>query len=282
MQIPDYYIECTDNVVFTQGLPDECIDLIITSPPCNQGKEYEEKLSLVEYLDLMSPIVSETARILKRGGSLCWQVGNYVNNGEIFPLDIYFYAMIKETGLSLRNRIIWHYSHGACNHKSRFSNRYETILWFTKGDKYTFNLDPVRIPQKQPGKKYYKGPNKGKVSSNPLGKNPEDVWDIVYEKVADDWDKLVWNISNIKAHHPEKTEHPCPFPISLVERLVLALSNEGDIVMDPFMGSGSVLIGALKNGRQAVGVDKEQKYVKITEDRIHMLKQDKLRFMSLI
>lgn len=159
----------------------------------------------------------------------------------------------------------------------RFSGRYETVLWFTKSNEYTFNLDDVRIPSKYPGKKYFKGKNKGKISSNPKGKNPEDVWEMTLERLVDDWDAQIWDIPNVKNNHPEKVNHPCQFPVELVERCVLALTNENDIVYDPFCGVGSSLIAALKNNRQAYGTELERSYVDIGLERIQKLSEGTLQ-----
>jgi adenine-specific DNA-methyltransferase len=257
---------CDNALAFASSLPKDFFSLIITSPPYNIGKEYEHKSSLKEYLAQQEPLIGELARCLKHNGSICWQVGNYVENGEVFPLDIYFYDLFKSKGLQLRNRIIWHFEHGL--HCSlRFSGRYETILWFTKSEKYVFNLDPVRVPAKYPGKCHFKGNKKGLPSGNPLGKNPSDVWKIVTE----DWDRLIWDIPNVKANHPEKTIHPCQFPVELVERCVLALTNENDWIYDPYAGVGSTLIAAAKHNRRAVGCDREEKYLDICRKRLQML-----------
>lgn len=260
---------------FCKELDSESVNLVITSPPYNIGKVYEERTSIDRYIDNMLPLLSELTRVLTNNGSLCWQVGNYVEKGEIYPLDIYFYPYFKRLGFHLRNRIIWHFGHGLHCSK-RFSGRYETILWFTKSDNYPFNLDAVRIPAKYPGKRYFKGEKKGQISGNPKGKNPEDVWELTLQRLYDDWDALIWDIPNVKANHPEKEDHPCQFPIELVERCVLALTNEGDIVYDPFAGVGSSLIAALKNGRIAYGTDWDQKYVDIGKSRIAKLADDKL------
>lgn len=217
-------IECQDNMDFMTFIPDGEIDLIVTSPPYNMGKSYEETIPLHEYIASQRACIKECHRVLSPTGSICWQVGNYVKSGSLLPLDIVLYPIFSELGFKLRNRIIWKFGHGL-HCKKRFSGRYETILWFTKSDDYTFNLDPMRVPSKYPGKKHYKGPNKGKLSGNPLGKNPSDVWDI----------------PNVKANHVEKTSHPCQFPIGLVGRLVLALTNEGDNVFDPYMGVGGIM-----------------------------------------
>ena len=275
MKLLDFTYLAKDALKFMKELPDNSVDLIITSPPYNVGKEYETKIKIEKYLDNMKPLLSEMVRILSLKGSICWEVGNYVDKGEIYPLDIYYYQIFKQLGLKLRNRIIWHFGHGL-HCKNRFSGRYETILWFTKSDDYTFNLDNVRIPSKYPGKRYYKGKRKGQVSGNPLGKNPEDVWEMTIEKLYDDWERLVWDIPNVKSNHPEKEDHPCQFPIELVERCVLALTNQNDIVYDPFAGVGSSLIAALKNSRRAYGTELEKKYVKIGLERIKRLENDNL------
>lgn len=232
-------------------IPDKSIQLIVTSPPYNVGKEYEKKLKLDIYLEQQEAVIKECVRALSENGSICWQVGNYVDNGSIIPLDTVLYPIFSNLGLQMRNRIIWHFEHGLHCTK-RFSGRYETIIWFTKSNDYVFNLDPVRVPQKYPGKKYFKGPKAGKYSCNPLGKNPGDIW----------------LIPNVKSNHVEKTIHPCQFPVELIERLVLSMSNEGDWVFDPFLGTGTSIIAAIRHKRKGSGAEREQKYVDIAYDRI--------------
>ncbi len=139
------------------------------------------------------------------------------------------------------------------------------VLWFTKTDDYVFNLDAVRVPQKYPQKKHFKGPKKGELSGHPLGKNPSDVWEI----------------PNVKSNHVEKTEHPCQFPIELVERLVLALSKAGDWVLDPFLGVGSTAIAALMHHRKAIGSEVVPLYNRITKERIRQAKKGQLRIRPM-
>jgi len=240
-----------DCIKILDKFKDESIQIIITSPPYNIGKDYEKKVALSDYLKWQSDVVEKCAMKLKDEGSIFWQVGNYVNNGVVAPLDILLYPIFDRLKLKLRNRIIWTFGHGLhCSR--RFSGRHEAILWFTKSDNYVFNLDPIRIPQKYPEKKYYKGPNKGKYSCNPLGKNPSDVW----------------NITNVKAHHPEKTSHPCQFPEELVRRIILSCSNQGDVVFDPFLGSGTTVVVANKLKRIGVGCDVVKDYVNIARARL--------------
>ncbi|MEW6097014.1 MAG: site-specific DNA-methyltransferase [bacterium] len=245
-------------------IPDGIGRLVVTSPPYNIGKPYEKKLSLDEYVKQQESVIKESVRITAENGSICWQVGNYVNKSSIIPLDILLYPVFDKFGLRLRNRIVWHFGHGL-HARKRFSGRYEVILWFTKSDKYVFNLDAVRIPQKYPGKKYFKGPKKGQLSCSPLGKNPTDIWEI----------------PNVKSNHPEKTVHPCQFPVELIERLVLALTDPGDWVVDPFIGVGSTAIAAVLHGRKAIGADIVPEYIKIAHERINLLSRGKLKLRPL-
>ncbi|MDR2154440.1 MAG: site-specific DNA-methyltransferase [Burkholderiaceae bacterium] len=233
-------------------IPDGSVQLVVTSPPYNLGKSYERKDALGKYLQWQDQVIAECIRVLRPEGSICWQVGNYVEAGAVVPLDIMFYPSFANRGLKLRNRIIWYFEHGLhCSR--RLSGRHETILWFTKTDKYIFDLNPIRVPQKYPGKKYFKGPKAGQYSCNPLGKNPGDVWAI----------------PNVKNNHVEKTIHPCQFPIELVERLVLSMTQKQDWVLDPFAGVGSALVAALKSGRRAVGSELLHEYCAIAEERIN-------------
>lgn len=258
---PEAYIECKDNLVFMRDLPSDSMKLIVTSPPYNIGKAYERRHALDACLASQTRVVSECVRLLHPLGSICWQVGNHITpDGEVVPLDSLLYQHFKERGLFLRNRIIWHFEHGLhCSR--RFSGRYETILWFTKSRDYTFNLDPVRVPAKYPNKRHYKGPRIGQFSGNPLGKNPGDVWVI----------------PNVKHNHIEKTIHPCQFPVELISRLVLSMTDEGDNVFNPYMGVGTTVVAALMHGRTGYGCDVVQEYVDIAWERVRALHVGALR-----
>lgn len=232
-------------------IPDNALQLIVTSPPYNIGKKYERRLKLDLYIKQQELIIKECVRVLSMTGSICWQVGNYVENSAIIPLDTILFPIFSKLNLKLRNRIVWHFEHGL-HCKKRFSGRYETIIWFTKSDEYVFNLDAIRVPQKYPGKKHFKGPKAGQYSGNPLGKNPGDLWAI----------------PNVKSNHVEKTIHPCQFPVELIERLVLSLTNKGDWVFDPFMGVGTTIVAAIRHGRKGVGAEVIPDYIKIAHDRV--------------
>ena len=266
----DVIIKAEDNLTFMKSIKDHSVNLIVTSPPYNVGKAYERRTPLETYLEDQKRVIKECVRILHPQGSICWQVGNHIQTGEVVPLDIVLYDIFKDLGLKLRNRIIWHFEHGL-HCRKRLSGRYETILWFTKQDDYVFHLDPIRVPSKYPNKKHFKGPKAGLLSCNPLGKNPGDVWVF----------------PNVKNNHVEKTVHPCQFPVELVERLVLSLTHERDdpvanatdgaVVFDPYLGVGSTVIAALKNGRRGYGCDTVKLYVDIAHQRIGALKVGTLR-----
>jgi len=255
-----YELETSDNLAYMARLKDGMFKLIITSPPYNLGKQYEARCPLDAYLETQEAVIAECVRVLHPQGSICWQVGNYVDNGSIAPLDALLYPVFVNHGLKLRNRIVWHFGHGLhCTR--RLSGRYETINWWTKGDDYTWNLDPIRVPSKYPNKRHFKGPNAGKISGNPKGKNPSDVW----------------MFPNVKSNHPEKTEHPCQFPVELVERLVLSMTDRGDAVLDPYMGVGSAVIAALKHDRAGYGCDIVREYVDIARQRVKSLEEGDLK-----
>ncbi len=249
-----------DCLKLLSDIPDGTVQLIVTSPPYNIGKEYERKLHLDRYVDQQAKVIKECYRVLSLQGSICWQVGNYVENGAIIPLDTILYPIFNGLGLRLRNRIIWHFEHGLhCSR--RFSGRYETINWFTKSDDYIFNLDSVRVPQKYPAKKYFKGPRVGQYSCNPLGKNPGDLWVI----------------PNVKNNHVEKTTHPCQFPVELVERLVLSMTNPSDWVLDPFLGVGTTIVATVRHGRRGAGAEIVPQYVEIALARLKQEAQGMLK-----
>lgn len=252
----------SDIETLLDSLPEKPIfDLVVTSPPYNIGKEYEENKSIEEYINWQRRVITKIHSRVKDSGSICWQVGNYVNNGSILPLDIELAPIFYDLGCQMRNRIIWHFGHGL-HSKKRFSGRYEVILWYTKGDEYKFNLDSVRTPAKYPGKKSYKGKNKGQLSGNPLGKNPEDVWDI----------------PNVKGNHMEKTSHPCQFPVGLIERLVLALTDEGDLVFDPFSGVASTGVAALAKHRRFWGCEIQRDYLLIGKERLEKTLSGEIKY----
>jgi len=267
--LPKTFLWHGDVEKFIDILPEIGIfDLVFTSPPYNIGKQYEKQQSLEKYLEWQSRIISKIAKRLKPTGSICWQVGNFVRKGKgaksstILPLDILFHDIFTKNDLQLRNRVIWHFEHGL-NCSYRFSGRYETVMWYTKSDNYLFNLDAVRVPQKYPGKRHFKGPNLGKLSCNPKGKNPSDIW----------------SIPNVKSNHVEKTDHPCQFPVALVQRFILSLTEKQHLVFDPFSGVASTGVAALLEGRHYWGCEIHEDYIGTGKSRLEdtMAGQAKIR-----
>ena len=191
------------------------------------------------------------ARVLRPTGSLFWQVGAYSNGGALIPLDVRFFPILEDVGLIPRNRIVWVRQHGL-HARRKFSARHETILWFTKSDDYIFNLDAVRVPQKYQNKKAWRGSRRGELTCNPAGKNPGDIW--VFR--------------NVKHNHEEQTIHPCQFPEDLVARIVLATTDPDDVVLDPYMGAGTVAVVARDEGRHFLGAETSATYHELALKRL--------------
>ena len=258
LRLSDQYDPTADAVLFPgqcqdllMAIPTQSVQLVVTSPPYNIGKAYETRTNLEEYVRSQSLVIAEAVRVLRESGSICWQVGNHVDSGEVFPLDAVLYPVFKSFGLKLRNRIVWHFEHGL--HASRrLSGRHEAILWFTKSDDYLFDIDRIRVPQKYPNKRAFKGPRLGQLTGHPLGKNPGDVWVI----------------PNVKSNHVEKTAHPCQFPVELVERFVLAMSEVGDHVLDPYGGVGSTVLAAVLHKRRGLMAEIVPGYIKVARERL--------------
>jgi adenine-specific DNA-methyltransferase len=246
---------------FLADLPENSADLILTSPPYFMGKEYDTSPNLSDFLEEHKALLPLLLRALRPNGSLCWQVGHHIQNGVAVPLDAVIYSTFSSPELQLRNRIIWTFGHGT-HAKKRFSGRHETIMWYTKGADYFFDLDAVRVPQKYPGKKHYKGPNKGNWSGNPKGKNPSDVW----------------LIPNVNANHPEKTAHPCQFPVGLAQRLIRALCPAHGQILDCYAGSGSTAVAAVIEGRSFLGCDINKSYVALARARIKEAQSGTVRY----
>ena len=240
-----------DCMQMLQSISDESVDLVISSPPYNIGKEYENRSPLNDYLDEQSKVLRECYRVLKKTGSIFWQVGSYSNKGTLIPLDIKFFPIFERIGMFPINRIVWLRQHGL-QAKNKFSCRHETILWFSKSMSCKFNLDNIRVPQKYQNKKHHKGDKKGQYSCHPDGKNPGDVWAF----------------RNVKHNHEEQTIHPCQFPEDLISRVILATTDEGDVVLDPYMGTGTVPVAAKDNKRHYYGAEIEGKYYEVAERRI--------------
>ncbi len=254
----DFY--CCNCFDLFKTLADQSVNLVLTSPPYCMGKSYEKATDdLNTFRETQSKTLREAIRVLKRGGSLCWEVGFHVDENEVTPLDFVVFELIDEINktlpedekLKLRGRIVWTFRHGLIP-KQRFAGRHETILWYTKGDEYLFDPNTIRISPRYPGKTYSKGAKKGKPSCNPKGMVPSDVWDI----------------PNVKANHIEKTKHPCQFPEAIPARLIKTLTKPGDLVLDPFLGSGTTAVACALNKRKFIGSELKKRYFNISAKRV--------------
>jgi len=267
-----------DAVDTLKELPTGSVQLCITSPPYNIGKEYEKGSfqTFEAYVEWMKGLLGGIYNCLSSSGSLCLQVGNHVTHGRLLPLDCVFIPILSDLGFTLRNRIIWKFNFGL-HATRRLSGRYETLLWLTKREaEYKFNLDPIRIEQIYPGKRHSsnKQGKAGLPSGNPQGKNPSDFWDFDPQDAF--FGESVWDIPNVKANHPEKTTHPCQFPTELADRCVLALSDVGDVVFDPFAGTGTTVICAQARRRVGIGVEINAEYAQVARDRLNRLERGEL------
>ena len=261
-------IICADTLKTLKTFPDNSVDLILTSPPYYLDKEYETDKSFQQYLETHTQIIKECYRVLKPTGSIYWNVAQTIYEDEILPLGTLFYNIfkLKEVGnFYMKNWIIWHFE-GGVNCKNRLTGRYENLLWFVKNkNKYTFNLDEIRIPSKWQ--------LLGDKRCNPNGKNPTDFWTFKDEdKKLETYleaENSVYEINRISNNNKkEKTPHPCQFPEALVERVIKSATNEGDIVLDIFNGSGTTSKVANQLNRSWIGIDRDKNYCKIVKLRV--------------
>lgn len=244
-----YKRDCIEGM---KDLPNGVVSTTITSPPYNIGKEYEELAHLEDYLKWCESWIKEIYRITDESGTFWLNVGYLEVEGKGLAVPIP-YLLWNRTPFYLLQEVVWNYAAGvAC--KKRFSPRNEKLLWYVKDQQcYTFNLDDVR----DPNVKYPNQKKNGKLKCNPLGKNPSDVWQIT--KVT----------SGKNRSSVERTPHPAQFPMALVERMLKASSCEGDLILDPFMGSGSTAECALRNNRYVIGFELEEKYIGYAKERIN-------------
>jgi len=258
------YIHNGDTLEHLKSLPNECVDLVVSSPPYNIGKEYESRVALGKYLAQQEEVLKECVRVLKSSGSIFWQIGAFVDNGAFYPLDVKFFNILESLDLNPVNRIIWAKQHGL-HARNKFSCRHETILWFSKTKEYRFYLDNIRVPQKYQNKKHFRGDNKGTLSCNPEGKNPGDIW--VFR--------------NVKHNHEEQTIHPCQFPEDMITRIILSTTEPNDLVLDPYMGTATTAVVAKDLGRLYTGAELNADYFEVSLRRLSGLPDKDGRFANL-
>lgn len=250
---------CTDNVALYHGdalellssLPLSTIDLAVTSPPYNIGKPYENRLDLDDYVDWCEQWIRQIHAATTAVGAFWLNVGYLQVPGKAKALPIP-YLLWNRVDFFLVQEVVWHYGAGVASRRS-FSPRNEKFLWFVKDEEsYVFDLDAVR----DPNVKYPNQKKNGRLKCNPLGKNPTDVW--AFPKVT----------SGANRSARERTSHPAQFPLVVVDRIVKACSRPGDLVLDPFVGSGTTAEAALRCGRTVVGFEIRRDYIEIARRRV--------------
>jgi adenine-specific DNA-methyltransferase len=227
------------------------INSTITSPPYNIGKEYEKVIPVNEFIEWLAEISDYIYKITKPNGSYLLNIGylEVPGKGRAVPIT---YLIWDKIMFYLNQEIIWNYGAGVAA-KHYLSPRNEKILWFVKDkENYTFNLDTIRDPDV----KYPYQKKKGKLRCNTLGKNPSDVWQIA--KVT----------SGAKRSSEERTDHPAQFPVDLITRMVLGFTNEGDLILDPFMGSGTTAEVCMNNNRYVLGFEIREDYCQTIVNRL--------------
>jgi adenine-specific DNA-methyltransferase len=244
-------VYCGDCLDLMRKLPDGVVSLTVTSPPYNIGKEYEQPLPLPDYVDWCAAWMAEVYRITSPTGAFWLNLGFLEVPGKARALPIP-YLLWERIPFHLLQEVVWNYGAGVAS-KKMFSPRNEKFLWCVKDpSRYTFNLDKVR----DPNVKYPNQKKNGKLRCNPLGKNPGDVWPI--PKVT----------SGANRASPERTSHPAQFPIAVIDRIVKACSHEGELVLDPFLGSGTTLESCLRNRRIGLGIEIRPDYLQVCRDRL--------------
>lgn len=250
-QTPGVAIYQGDSLQIMRKLREQPIRLTITSPPYNIGKVYEKPRPVDSYISWCAEWIAEVYRLTDPHGAFWLNLGylELERRAKAIPIS---YLLWDRVPFFLIQEIVWNYGAGVAA-KTSFSPRNEKFLWYVKDPShYTFNLDDVR----DPNVKYPTQKKNGKLKCNPLGKNPTDVWQ--FPKVTSGTDR-----SSV-----ERTPHPAQFPIAIIDRIIKACSMPGDLILDPFLGSGTVAEVALRHGRPVIGIEINEAYIDIARKRI--------------
>ena len=240
------------------GLPAACVDLAFADPPFNIGYEYDvydDRRSRASYLEWTADWIRAVARVLKPYGSF------YVAIGDEYAAEVK--VRLDEAGLSMRNWIVWHYTFGvSC--KQKFNRSHAHIFYYVADPKrFTFNADEVRVPSARQT-------TYADRRANPTGKLPDDTWvlrpqeDGRFFGAGED----TWYFSRVCGTFKERTDHPCQMPEAVLERIVRVSSNPGDLVLDPFAGSGTTLAVARRLGRRYLGIELSEEYAERVRQRL--------------
>lgn len=255
------YYTIDDCISIMKGMDDNFVNTIVTSPPYNLDKKYgkyNDNRPLSEWEELIDKTAKESYRILASNGSFLLNVSPIPDKKtkEIIPLDAIAYFIFKKNGFYLRNSIIWHFNNMQ-NCTNRLSGRWEKILWFVKDiNNYQFNLDDIRVPYITKNDKRLEGGT---------GRNPTDTWNFDLPE-SDFW--YFDRVNNMTKNKLGLTEHPCIYPTSMIERIIKMTTQKNEIVLDPFLGSGTTLVAAHNQERVGLGIELDERYSDIIEKRI--------------
>lgn len=252
------FYECKYGMIYNMDceralsmLKDVCFSSTITSPPYNIGKTYEQIMPLNDYVGWLENISKHIYRLTRPDGSYLLNIGylSIPEKGRAIPIS---YLLWDKSPFYLNQEIVWHYEAGV-SAKRYLSPRNEKILWYVKDkDNFTFNLDAIR----DPNVKYPNQKKNGRLRCNTIGKNPSDVWDIAKVTSGKDWSS------------EERTAHPAQFPEDLIKRLMLGFTNSEDLILEPFLGSGTVGAVAVELNRRFIGFEIDASYCEIAKRRI--------------
>lgn len=262
---------CGDCLKLLRKLPTGVIDLTITSPPYNIGKSYETVRPIDEYVSWCSEWMAEIYRVTSPTGAFWLNLGYISMPGRAHMLPL-SYLLWDKSPFTMVQEVVWNYGAGVAGRRV-LSPRNEKFLWYVKDiTNYSFNLDEIR----DPNVKYPNQKKNGKIRVNPIGKNPSDVWQIPKVTTGQ-------GLTGRRAS-PERTSHPAQFPIAVIDRIVKASSNPGDLVLDPFLGSGTTMEAALRNGRSALGFELCDGYLDIAYRRVktHLTKASQGELLKLL
>lgn len=225
-----------DALELLKNVPSASVDVVIADPPYNLGKNYGNNHDLKEhdeYLEFSKKWLQEARRVLKDDGTI------YVFMGVRF-ISYLYEILERQLDMSFNSWITWFYTQGI-GKKKGFSPRHDDILMFTKNEKFKFNLDEIKVPQK-----YYRARN------NMRGANPGNVWEF----------------SHVHYSNKNRKPHPTQKPEGIIERMILASSDEGDLILDPFAGSGTTLRVAQQLNRRCIGFEINPDYIEMIKERL--------------
>lgn len=267
--VKDCFYTIAECVETMKSMPKNSVNTIVTSPPYNLDKKYgkyNDNRSFAEWEELIEKVADAAFDVLTDDGSFLLNVSPVPDKKtkEIVPLESIAYFIFKKRGYALRNSIIWHFNNMQ-NCTNRLSGRWESILWFVKDiNNYQFNLDDIRIPYISKNDKRLEGGS---------GRNPTDTWNFDLSE-SDFW--YFNRVNNMTKNKLGLSEHPCIYPTPMIERIIKMTTHPGDVVLDPFLGSGTTLVAAQNLKRIGLGIELDEKYSALIAQRVETESKDTL------